>query len=319
MKLLLKNNIFIFMMLIAVIFSLLLPTPGIIMNDLGFLKIFTFIAMFISGLSLSISNIKEILKTPLIVMFSIFTSFFIFPLFSYIIASVLFKSSYDIFVGTVILSSQASAITSAIVLTMSAKGNVSLAVVLTVINSLISPFLSPIIIGLVFPMETSVQFDIQGMIINLFMVVTFPIILAQLFLHYLPGYINKTKQWRKLCADLTVIMFVIIGASSAAAEIKSNLIIIFSIILYCVSVHISLLIFSYLFSIIFKVKKFDTPAILFCTSQKTMTTSTMIWGTYFQIYALAPLVFTAYNIIQILIDSFIASRISKRGFHRLNS
>lgn len=312
MKKLLKNNLFLLLIILMVVFSFAVPLPGLFIKKIGLLPLLTFIAMFISGLSLSLENVNKSLKNIKIILFSSFTAFVVFPAVAYILAGIFFSGTYDAFVGAIIISTQASTVTSAIVLTMAACGNVPLAIVITVVNNMISAFISPVLLNFFLSMERTIEFDVAGMILNLVIVLILPIILAQLFKMFFKKLTRLIDPFRKKTANLVVLMFVMIGASTAASEVAKNIGVLLLIILFSAVLHLIILIICYLYAKLVKAHAEDIPPLLFCSSEKTMTTSTMIWGTYFSSHLIAPLVIVAYHLIQIVMDSFIAGYMSRR-------
>ncbi len=313
MKTLIKNNLFLILIILMVIFSVLMPDPGSYIKDLGLLPVLTFIAMFISGLALNLDNFKKSIKNYKVILFSAGTAFLIFPAVSFFLSKLFFSGTYDAFVGAMIISTQASTVTSAIVLTMAANGSVPLAIVITIINNTLSAFISPVLLRFFLSMETAIEFDVAGMILNLVMVLILPIFLAQLIKMFLKKVVRYIDPWKKKIANVVVLMFVMIGASTASSEIKENMSIIFGIIAFSVVLHIAILLICYVYIKITATKREDIPPLLFCSAEKTMTTSTMIWGTYFGQYLIAPIVIVGYHLMQIVIDSFIAGHLGKKG------
>jgi sodium/bile acid cotransporter 7 len=132
------------------VLSILFPQPGQFIKDMGMSSVLTFMAMFVSGLVLSFENVKSSLKEYKTIVFSSVITFIIFPILAYFFSRLLFTGNEDMFVGTMILSTQASTVSSAIILTMAAGGNVPLAIIITVLNNFLSVFISPVILNRVF-------------------------------------------------------------------------------------------------------------------------------------------------------------------------
>ena len=307
----LKKNVFLVLVICFMIFSFAFPEPGLYIKKIGLLSVFTFIAMFISGLSLSLENVTGSFKNYKIIIFSACTSFVIFPAVSYLLGKVFFTNTYDAFVGAAIISTQATTVTSAIVLTMAANANVPLAIIITVINNFTSAFLSPVLLKIVLSMDKGIEFDVLGMILNLFMVLVVPIVLAQLCKLFLKGFVSFISPWRKKIANFVVLMFVLIGSSNAAAEVMKSMKLLVLVLIFSAVLHMLLLLVCYVFSKAARVSKENLPPLLFCSSQKTMTTSTMIWGNYFSQYTVAPIVIVIYHLVQLVIDTYIAGRLNK--------
>ena len=266
--------------------------------------VLTFLAMFVSGLSLSFENVRSSMKEYKTILFSSVVTFVIFPILAFTFTRLLFPGNEDLFIGTMILSTQASTISSAIVLTMAAGGNVPLAIVITVLNNFLSVFISPIILNGVFLMGNRISFNTIEMIRNLIMVVVMPIIIAQIIKHVLKTKIKYLNKLRKPVANLVVIMFVMIGASTAAPQLSGNYSIVLLVVLFALILHLAVVLIGYLYAKVMRLKKEDVPALVFCSAEKTMTSSILIWNNHFASYTLAPILFVFNHIVQIfLLDS----------------
>lgn len=269
--------------------------------------VLTFLAMFVSGLSLSFENVRSSMKEYKTILFSSVVTFVIFPILAFTFTRLLFPGNEDLFIGTMILSTQASTISSAIVLTMAAGGNVPLAIVITVLNNFLSVFISPIILNGVFLMGNRISFNTIEMIRNLIMVVVMPIIIAQIIKHVLKTKIKYLNKLRKPVANLVVIMFVMIGASTAAPQLSGNYSIVLLVVLFALILHLAVVLIGYLYAKVMRLKKEDVPALVFCSAEKTMTSSILIWNNHFASYTLAPILFVFNHIVQIFLGSILAN------------
>ncbi|MDW7657001.1 MAG: bile acid:sodium symporter [Bacillota bacterium] len=308
-----KKNQFLIMITVVIAFAFLIPQPGLYIKKIGLLSVFTFIAMFISGLSLSFSDIKKNFKDFKSIPFTILVTFVVFPAISYVLSRIIFTGSYDIFVGIMILATQASTVSSAIVLTMAAKGNVPLAIILTLINNSLSVFVTPVILNFMFSEGNKVSFNVLSMILNLVVVIIVPIVLAQLCKMYLKKVVAGINPWRKTIANGVVLTFVLIGASTASSQIMSRLDKIFLILIFVVLLHTIMLAIAFAYSRLMKLPAGNVSSVLFCSSEKTMTTSILIWGNYFSQYAIVPIVIVSYHLVQIIMDSVVAGILSKKN------
>ncbi len=308
-----KKNLFLILILCMVVFSILVPKPGIFIKDIGVLPVLTFLAMFLSGLSLSLDSLADSFRNYKLIVFSALVAFIVFPVVAYLLASLFFAQTYDAFVGAIIISTQASTVTSAIVLTMAARGNISLAIVITVVNNLLSAFVSPPLLRLFLSLDRPIEFNVPGMILNLVLVLIVPIILAQLCNRYLKKAVALLNKRRKLAANAIVLLFVSIGASTAASEVVKNVQVVLLIVLFALVLHVVILLVCYAYARLVKTRQENLAPLLFCSSEKTMTTSTMIWGTYFPQYLIAPIVIVTYHLIQIVVDSILAGSMSRKA------
>jgi solute carrier family 10 (sodium/bile acid cotransporter), member 7 len=312
LKKLLKDQVFLILIILVMLFSFLFPQPGQLVKEAGLMSVFTFIAMFLSGLTLSFANVKSSLKDYKTILAAVFITFVLFPALAYGLTGLLLPGKTDLFVGAMIISTQASTVSSAIVLTMAANGNVPLAIIITVINNFLSVFISPFALNLVFSLKDKITFDVPDMILNLVYVVIVPIVIAQLLKFFLKERLDFIKPIKKPIASFVVLMFVLIGASTAAPQIGGNLDAVLLVIVFAIILHVLVLAVGLLYSRLTRQNQANIPSLIFCSAEKTMTSSILVWGNYFAGYLLAPIVIVFYHMTQIFIDSIIANSFAKR-------
>lgn len=311
-KLLLKNNSFIIFMFGVVCFSLIWQKPGLYIKEIGLLQVFTFVGMFVSGLSLSLKNVKESVLHYRHILFAFCMSYLILPVLAFALGKVFFSDQTDLFIGAMIISTQATTVASAVVITMTAGGNVPLAIIITIINNLCSAFISPFLLNSATSVDGRISFDVLSMTLNLATVMIVPAIIAQIFRHLFSKYMQFINPWRKVISNGVILSFVLIGMSSAALQIMENAKLIPMVLAFAILLHGGGLLIVLLYHRFARLDSKDLPAILFCSTQKTLTTSTMVWGSYFFQFSMAPIVLVCYHITQICMDSFIGGIMQKR-------
>ncbi len=309
MRKILSKNYFIILILITLLFSLLYPTAGRYLKENGVLTPLTFLAMFASGLGLSLDNIKGSFRDYGSILYSFGAVYFIFPAVALALFTILGISRSDIYIGGMILAAQSSTLSSAVVLTMSAGGNVPLALIITIINNVSSAFVTPVMLRLLLSAGEEITFDLGAMIVKLVTVLILPVVLAQVLRLFTKSWIDKINPYRKKTGQLVVLFFVLTGAASASPQLKNNIGVIALIIGIVAVLHIIMLLFSILYSKIFSIEKKNKTAVMFCSSQKTLPASLLIWGNFFSSYTLAPLFIVSYHMVQLVIDSMVVNRI----------
>jgi solute carrier family 10 (sodium/bile acid cotransporter), member 7 len=306
-----KSNSFILMITAVLIFSIFLPQAGLLVGKAGITTYLTFIAMFASGLGLSLTNIKDGFKDFKSILFSFSSIYVIFPLITYVILLILNIRSGDIFIGGMILAAQSSTLASAVVLTATANGNVPLALIITIINNMASAVLTPLILKLTLSADQAISIDVGPMILKLLLVLVLPVVLAQVVRKFIKKHMEKITPYRKAVSKIVVLVIVLTGAASASSEIKANIGQALLIILGVAVLHGIMLAIAYLYIRIAKIKHESKSAVLFTASQKTLPASLLIWQNYFAAYMLAPILLVLHHMVQLIIDSVIVSRLSK--------
>ncbi len=314
MKAFLKNNLFILLIIAVLVFSIFVPGPGMLVKKVENITLYlTFIAMFASGLGLSLTNIKDGFRDWKSIIFSFLSVYLIFPLVTIALMFAIKTTQGDIFIGSMILAAQSSTLASAVVFTASANGNVPLALIITIINNITSAVLTPLVLKVTLSLSEPVSFSAGEMIIKLLLALVLPIILAQILRRLMGKKVERISPYRKIVSMFVVLVIVLSGASAAAEHIKKNVSTALLVILIVAGLHIIMLLISMLYLKLTKAGKESKAAVLFTSTQKTLPASLLIWESYFPSYLLAPLVLVLHHITQLLIDSFVVSRLTRRN------
>jgi len=310
-KTFLKNNYFILLIIATVFFSVLMPAPGNFVKANGLTTYLTFIAMFASGLGLSLDNIKDGFRDFKSIFYGFSSMFIVFPAMTFAVLFILGLNSGDIYIGSMIMAAQATTLASAVVLTASANGNVSLALIITLLTNITSAVMTPLILKITLAGQ-DVSFDAGPMILKLLLVLILPIVLSQVVRKLMPKFVEKTAPFRKMISKFVVVIIVLSGAAAASEAISSNLSLAILIILLVASLHIIMLLISTLYLKISKTKAESRSAVMFASTQKTLPAALLIWESYFAVYTLAPLMLVLNHVVQLIIDSFVVSRLIKK-------
>ena len=308
--LMLKGNGLVIPVLSAVLIALLWQRPGRLIQELGLLQGFTFLGMFLSGLSLSLQNVSDSLRQYKHILYAALSSFLLMPLLAFFLGRFLFQSNPDLFVGAMIISTQAPTVATAVVITMSAGGNVPLAVLMTVAVNFCAAFISPILLNIGLSAAEPVVFDVWAMVRNLIYVMIVPVLMAFCMKRFVPKTVDWLDRFRKVLSAAVIFTFVLAGMSAAAPQLAAHLNILFRVLIFAVLLHGGALLAALLYSKASRLDPFDLPPLLFCSTQKTLTTSTLIWSAYFSEFLQAPIVLIVYYVTQLCIDALISGRIA---------
>lgn len=314
LKQFLSNNSFILLIITVLVFSILFPGPGLFINRMKLVSYLIFVAMFVSGLGLSIGNIRDGLKDYKSILFSFLSVYLFFPVIAYLILLSVNIRTGDIFVGSMILAAQSSTLASAVVLTASANGNTSLALIITIINNMASAVFTPLVLKATLSLNEPVDFDVSAMIVKLLAVLILPVLLSQFIRYHFSSFVLKTDRYRKTVSKFVVLVIVLSGAAAASSRISDNLMHAALIVAFVSVLHLVMLLISTLYMKIAGVKKDNRAAVLFTSSQKTLPASLFIWANYFSRYTLSPIVLVLYHIVQLIIDSYIAGRLGLKKY-----
>lgn len=312
MNSLIKKNLFVILIILVLVFSIIFPLPGLKVNEWGLLTPLTFIAMFVSGLGLSFDRIKGSFKDYKSILYSFCAVYLLFPVVVFLIFSIFGGKEGDLYVGSMILAAQSSTLSSAVVLTMSAGGNVPLALIITIINNVASAFVTPPLLKVLLSAGGDISFDLGAMISKLVLVLILPVVLAQIIRLFLIKHMDKLNPLRKIISRFVVLAFVLAGAASASSQLTGNLQVVGLMVLLVSVLHIIMLGASALFAKAVKLDRDSLPAVMFCSSQKTLPASLLVWSNFFPAFTLAPIVIVGYHVMQLFIDSVVINILARK-------
>lgn len=183
--------------------------------------------MFGMGITLTVSDFKEVARKPVAVLIGVCAQFVIMPLLAFALA-ILFQLPKDIAVGVILVGACPGG-TSSNVMTYLAKGNTALSVACTSFSTLLAPFLTPAI----FYVLASQWVDISAsdMFISVLKVVLFPIVLGLVVRSLFKGKIEKSIQILPLISIVSIILIVTAVVSVSQAKIAETGLLIIGIVI----------------------------------------------------------------------------------------
>ena len=145
--------------------------------------------MFTMGLTMKPSDFSEVSRRPWRVLLVTALQFTFMPLSAYLLAR-LFQLPSEIALGLILVGSVPGG-TSSNIMTYLAKGDVALSVTATSVSTLLSPFMTPILLS--FYGEAFVPIEFWPMFISIVKIVLLPILGGVLVSHLLGSYTEKVK------------------------------------------------------------------------------------------------------------------------------
>lgn len=176
------------------------------------LAIALMIIMIGMGLSLTLNDFKRVLKFPLAVFMGFLNQIILLPIIAYVLVS-LFEVDSNTAIGIMILSACPGGPTSNLV-THLAKGDTALSVTLTAINSVVTIFTIPLIVGFAVQ-EFGVgdgTFDAptKDIVKLLIAVIAVPLTIGMLLKHYKSEFADKMDKPVRILSSV-IIIAVIVG------------------------------------------------------------------------------------------------------------
>ncbi len=138
------------------------------------------------GLSLKISDFKNLFRNPKAIIIGLVSQLVLLPLIAYIVTSVS-NLSAEIKVGIIIIAICPVGASSNLIVHLF-KGNLALSIALTIINSILIPFTVPILVKMALKIylakDTEISLPILDSIVHIFFNVLIPALLGITFRHY---------------------------------------------------------------------------------------------------------------------------------------
>lgn len=171
------------------------------------------IVMFGMGLTLKLSDFKEVFRRPKDVFAGFVLQYTIMPLVALALVKI-FRLSPELAVGVILVGCCPGG-TSSNVMTYLAKGDVALSVCMTMVSTLFAPILTPLLILWLAGQWISVSFS--AIFLSILQVVIFPIVLG-LLIHKIFG--DKTTKFNKVLPLVSVIAITLIIGAVVGANSK---------------------------------------------------------------------------------------------------
>jgi predicted Na+-dependent transporter len=197
------------------------------------------------------------------------------PLLGYAIGKLFFSTNPLMFTGVMISSAVSTTMVSAIVWTSITKGNESLAMVLSIITSIACVFAAPLVLYV--SLKATIEIPVIKMIKDLFIIIILPVVISQLIRHFLKMDYKKLSKISKILGQVIILSVILMATSTPKGF---GIMVILSVLCAAVIQYLTISIFSYKVSRLFS-NKGDAIAIMYCSSQKALSTAALISMTYF--------------------------------------
>ena len=203
------------------------------------------VVMFGMGLTMKLSDFGVVFSRPKDIIIGCSAQFIIMPLLAFALGKT-FGLERSLLVGVMLVGTCPGG-TASNVITYLSKGDVSLSVGMTSVNTLLSPLLTPALTYLF--LRTSVHVDVKAMIFSIIQVVAVPIGLGILINKLMPKVCEKIKDILP-CISVTAICLIIAAVVSHNSEkiLSTGAVIFAVVILHNLLVYVC----GYLVGVLFK-------------------------------------------------------------------
>ena len=185
------------------------------------------IVMFGMGLTMKLGDFAVVFRQPRDVIVGCLAQFIVMPLLAFGLGRV-FGLSDELLVGVVLVGTCPGG-TSSNVITYLSKGDTALSVGMTSINTLLAPFLTPMLTYLY--MRTSVSVDVKAMFMSIIQVVIVPIGLGLLINKVFGNYTQKIRDALPSVSVTAICLIVAAVVSHNSEKIWATGLVIFAVVI----------------------------------------------------------------------------------------
>jgi sodium/bile acid cotransporter 7 len=289
-----------------------LAKMGIFLKDNYASEIIIFLIFIVSGLLIEKDQIKAGIKDIKSTFLSLLVIMIIAPTTAILV--VFLPLETGIVIGLFLVAVMPTTLSSGVVMTGVAGGNMAQALFITIVSNFISIVSIPLILSwllLFLNQSKELTIDQGAIIIKLTILVLVPLIIGIYAKPFVYKMIHLDKKKMQVINQCMVIGMVFVSLGGAKQVLMGKGISILYIIALVAVFHLILLGSSSILIKIFAIKKGSSESIIFMGSQKTLPLSIMIQVSYFNEYGIALLVCVLHHIVHLLIDGYISARMGK--------
>jgi len=274
-------------------------------------------ALFLSAWTLQSRSLYRALAHPLPALWAAFISYGPLPALAWLLG-LAFLPIEDLRIGLMVTASVPCTLASAVLWTRMAGGDEAAALLSTLLTTALGWLATTV--WLTSATMSAVALDTAGMMRSLAMVLVLPVGAGQLA-RALPPLAVAADRFKSPLSVVSRLLIVVI-MFRAAVEVRERLGdesvtlgagVILLTALVCVGTHLAALAAGFWSG---KLLGFDRPAriaIAFAGSQKTLPVSLYLFDAYFTSFALAVLPIALYHVGQLIVDTFIADVMVRKG------
>ena len=280
---------------------------GIYLKNHSGSSVMIFFIFILSGMILDIdqmkSGIKDIKSTLAALFIIIITSPFVAAVMSFL------PLETGILLGMFLVAVMPTTISSGVVMTGNAGGNMAHALFVTIVSNCIAIVSIPLVLSILLLLQqqdTVLSIDQKAIIVKLLILVLLPLITGMFLKKMVFNITANRKKIMGIINQCCVICIVFMSLAGVKEILISKSSSFFLIVPLVIAFHLCLLGFSCLVSRLLNIGKGKRESVIFMGSQKTLPLSVMLQMTYFPEYGTALLVCVVHHITHLMIDGYLA-------------
>ena len=304
-----------FLLSLVFVFAAVIFDSSNILVKIGFFlkgnhgpEVLIFIIFIISGLLIESDQIKAGIRDIKSTVLALAVIIIIAPIAAGLIC--LLPLETGVAIGLFIVAVMPTTLSSGIVMTGTAGGNMAHALLITILSNFIGIFSIPVILSILLSsldQQKELMIDRGAIFFKLIILVLFPLMIGIVS----KAVVFKTGQLGQFKLQVVnqwmIIGVVFIALSGVKQVILGSGLSVFYILVLVSGFHLMLLGSCFLLVIFFGVEKGRYESIFFMGSQKTLALSAMIQVTYFSEFGTALLVCVLHHIVHLMMDGYLST------------
>ncbi len=283
---------------------------GIYLKNHSGSSVMIFFIFILSGMILDIDQMKSGIKDIKSTLAALFIIIIISP---FVAAAMSFLPlETGILLGMFLVAVMPTTISSGVVMTGNAGGNMAHALFVTIVSNCIAIVSIPLVLSILLLLQqqdTVLSIDQKAIIVKLLILVLLPLITGMFLKKMVFNITANRKKIMGIINQCCVICIVFMSLSGVKEILISKSSSFFLIVPLVIAFHLCLLGFSCLVSRLLNIGKGKRESVIFMGSQKTLPLSVMLQMTYFPEYGTALLVCVVHHITHLMIDGYLAVKL----------
>lgn len=283
----------------------IVTTPGLWLKNNHGPDIVIVIIFFLSGLALDIRQIKEGISDIQGTLLALGIIFIAAPVTGYCFSLLPIESG--LLIGLLLVASMPTTLSSGVVMTGSAGGNMAHSLFITIIANALAVFTIPVTLSLLLGTGESnaIHIDRLPIMVKIGSLVLTPLIIGICLRRVFNTQLQRVLPYTSTCNQLGILSIVWMALCSSRPAIISGLHSVLVVILLVFSFHLVLVIIGLFFTKVLNIKKGKRESVIFMGGQKTLPLSIILQVSLFPEIGLALVVCVVHHIVHLIMDAYL--------------
>jgi sodium/bile acid cotransporter 7 len=314
-----------FMILLAAIFILnigdpagTIPAAGTFLREKLGAHAPIFLIFVCSGLLLDLDRIRDGVKDYRGIILSLLIIFVVAPAVAYIFGR--FPLNREIIIGIFLVAAMPTTLSSGVVMTGAAGGNIAHALMITVTASSLAVFTVPFTLSLMLGGKgapLNIDIDKGALMLKIFIVVIVPLFVGLSIKHFTGtrahNFFNRKSRMINTINLCLVGVIVWMGVAATRTTILENSASLWTVLIVVTLFHLLMIAVTFAAVGFFSLGRGRGESVIFMSIQKTLALSIAVQITVFPEFGLALVVCVMHHMVHLIIDSYIAGRMASKS------